>query len=220
MDAFQDPPSRPGEMPSAPPPLPEWHDRLVKRLPRGGPRREQPPFPWTTVCAGAIGLAVGVALGLGIGAATGGSLAGAKREAEAARDEIAAVKAREFALADERDQFRDAAQKSNERAAEIKELEALRLANTRALLRSQALLRMVLESDAVRNTMNRHDVRHKLQGDWFFPETAYELIGGRWWLKELVDKGLLEKRILDELEAQERKEEEEAARRKTKPPGR
>ncbi len=216
-----------GETPSVPPPPPPDRPRgatvqimatsgLASRVRGDGGGRT-----WFLAALAAVCLSVGLLAGLAIATLTGQSVADARRETTEARHraEEARQKAAELAVElqdaeDERDRAREAARKSAERAKKIEELETLHASNTETIVRSQALLRMVLDSDAVRDVMNRHDVRHKLKADWFWPETAYELIGGRWWLKEMVEKGLIEKRVLDEIEAQERREEEAAKKKK------
>jgi uncharacterized membrane-anchored protein YhcB (DUF1043 family) len=80
------------------------------------------------------------------------------------------------------------------------------------LLKSQAIIGAIRHRDntlaaTIVSILRDDNFRAKFSADWFFPETAMELIGVRWFGDELVEKGVISQSVLDGVDAEERARE-------------
>jgi hypothetical protein len=64
---------------------------------------------------------------------------------------------------------------------------------TEHLVKSQAVLGMLLKVPEVRPFLLGDQFRRSFKADWWFPETAFKLIGGRWFVEELAEQKLIDK---------------------------
>jgi hypothetical protein len=144
------------------------------------------------------GIAAGFLGGLLVAGMVGGSFADVCRE----RDQMAAQQIEWAAYVKGVDADRAAAtaraEKAERKAADRDKAETAAIAN---LFKSQALLAMVIKWPGIGKTIVSEEFKNKINADWCFPENAYKLIGGRWFLEELVGAGLVDKSALEEVDS-------------------
>jgi len=161
--------------------------------------RETPLLGW--LLAGVIGLAVGVFLGLGVAKLTGRTLAQQDAIIAEQQQRIESLETSAVDLAGRHDEYLN-------RIEELEKAEAHATKTGRQLaghlLKSQAVLDMILREPAVRQFMLEPAFRDKFKADWYIPATSFRMIGGRWFFEEMAECGVISQETLVELEAESR----------------
>lgn len=76
-------------------------------------------------------------------------------------------------------------------AERLRRTTASHVKTTEYLLKSQAVLGLLLEKPETRTFLLSERFRRSFKGDWWFPEQSLKLIGGKWLLDELVAQKLI-----------------------------
>ncbi len=158
------------------------------------------------VIVGLCGAAAGVLAGLLIASLTGGSLG----EVTAERDRLLEQNRTldlELARAEKRAGEPDP--ELEKLAAEKEKAEKICKEFITHHLRTLALLQMCIGNQAVLDTLRTDHFRARFEADWYFPESAYKMIGGQWFAKEMLASKVIDQKMFDEIMAAG--EESEAA---------
>jgi len=159
---------------------------------------------------GLCGLGVGVGASLGIVAMTGKSI----REAIAERDRAVATAADAQRIQNDAQRASDEAKRDVEKLRKEAELakkltdevnaehaEQLKKAHEEIAeifvqaAKSQALICLVRDIDGMRDVLRDKEFRARFRPNWFAPDESLKLLGGRWFVDELLEFGLVDEKV-------------------------
>jgi len=98
-----------------------------------------------------------------------------------------------------RDQVRSLREEVARLKREVADQETVGKDFTLRWLRSQAVLCMMRDSPAVAELVRSQRFRDNFTADWYWPEKAYQALGGRWFAQRMVATGAAGKELLDHL---------------------
>ncbi len=150
--------------------------------------------------AAACGLAVGVLAGLAIATFSGGSLADMTAERDRLAEKVAKIE-RDAALAAGADEPMVPAAELEAAKAETKRATETGCQFTKWHLQTLSLLQMCIDNAATVSMIRQEEFRAKFKPEWYFPATAFDLIGGRWFLDEMLAEKVIDQAQHDRIVA-------------------
>ncbi len=173
-------------------------DRLITEL---------PPRNWLPLVLAALcGLGVGIALGLTIASLGGKSLAEVTKERDQSNVMLSDAKQLLNKAKQNMESIKQDAQRLQKLNKEINAEHAEQLTNARQagekfakeFLKSQALICMMRDIDGITDLVKSRDFRSRFKAEWFAPDDSYKLIGGKWFVEELVQHNIVDESVLNE----------------------